>query len=73
MQERQGVQDRQQHLDRLVLRQCAMFQQLREGLVGVLHQEIQVRLSIELAATRLQEAEQLRVLEARGQFPLLAV
>jgi hypothetical protein len=70
VQEREGVQDRQQHLAGLVLRQGPVVQQLRQGLVGVLHHQVQVRLAVELTATCLQKANQVGVIELGGRLPL---
>jgi len=70
VQECEGIEDRQQQLAGLVLRQCTVAQQLRQRLVGVLHHQVQVRLAIELTPTCLQKANQVGMFELRGRFPL---
>ena len=46
-----------------------MFQQLRQGLVGVLHDDIEIGQAVELTPTRRQEAEQVGMSEATRQVP----
>jgi hypothetical protein len=69
VEKRQGVQHRQQHLARFVLRQGAVFQQLRELLVGILHHNIGERLPTEVKLTSIQELHQVRVRQIGGRLP----
>ena len=73
MQKRESVEDREQHLPRLLFRHGAMFQELGQGLVCILHDEVQIGQPVELTLTGFQELHQVGIGQLGGGFPLRAV
>jgi hypothetical protein len=69
MQERERIQYRREHLPRLIIRQSTVRQQLRQSLVGVLHEHIEIRQALELASAPLQERQEIRMRKAARPLP----